>query len=942
MIKIAHLSDLQIRTLSRHKEFRSHFENLYISLRDNKPDAIVFVGDLVHQKMSVSPELFDITAQFLTSLADIAPTILVAGNHDCLLNNPSRMDVITPIVDALKNPRLHYFKHSGVFKVYKDIDGRADYPKLGNVCFSVFSCLDKEDLWPKVGDVPKDAISIGLFHGMIEGCQFENDYIPEGDGCYKLDHFLSKVDYLMLGDIHKTQMLDKECRAGYCGSLIQQNYGESTKKGYFLWDIKTKDDHEVQFVELPNLCPFYTITLDSTLMIPAFDIQKGARIRIACPQLSAAEEKDLRDELQKLYAPVEIKIVDEVNILNRDVKTQKNVVKVENLRNVSVQETLIREFLKSDALPEKTLESIFQINKRLNALLENEEDVLRNVRYNIKSLKFDNLFSFGSGNVLEYERLKGINGVFGRNAVGKSSLAVDVPLFALFNKISKEGAVKNNLYINDQEDRCSVEMDIEIGTDKYFIKRETEIYFTGKRTGDTEEKGRTQVFFEKTDAQGVKTNFTGEERSETDKEIKKIFGTPEDFMITAVAPQFELINFLKNRGTDRKKIIGRYFDLDIFEKKYVLANDELKNLKRKVKSYEGKNFDVLLETVRAKLESTKNEIQQKNSAAELFRERKEELDKEVWSLEQDHQSNTSVIRSTISEHETKRTFLEREVANLTKELASFSKYLCVQNPDCCMKQKEAEVRERIEIAKVKLSKNDLTIKDLVEQEKSLLLAQSNEKTILLDQKWTAREVMFMALRETGYQLQALNTSLGALRATEAQLQLERTDYDQTRKDYDAYHYFVKAMGKDGISYDIISANLHVINTEIKKILAGTVPFDIFLEDEDKEVNIYLKHGNNKKRIIEICSGAEKTLAAISIRAALMSVTTLPVPNMIVFDEIFDSLDADNLEAATKVLQNLKRLFEVILIITHSDNVKDICDSVIFIERDAKGYARING
>ena len=150
------------------------------------------------------------------------------------------------------------------------------------------------------------------------------------------------------------------------------------------------------------------------------------------------------------------------------------------------------------------------------------------------------------------------------------------------------------------------------------------------------------------------------------------------------------------------------------------------------------------------------------------------------------------------------------------------------------------------------------------------------------------------------------------------------------------------MGKDGISYNIIASNLHVINLEIKKILSGTVSFNIFLEDEDKEINIYLKHGNNKKRAIELCSGAEKTVAAIAIRAALMSVTTLPVPNMIVFDEIFDALDPENLEAVNKILQNLKRLFEVILIITHSDTVKEICDSVIFIERDAKGYARIGG
>lgn len=940
MIRICHLSDIQIRTLSRHKEFRAHFANLYKSLKEKKPNAIVVAGDIVHQKMNVSPELFDITAEFFTNLANIAPTILIPGNHDCVLNNPSRMDVITPIVEALKNPNIHYFKHSGFFRLYEDSISRVPVEGLEDVRFAIFSCLDKEEVWPTEKDISADTINIGIFHGMIEGCQFENDFTPEDEGCYKLDYFLSKVDYLLLGDIHKAQMLDEDCRAGYCGSLIQQNYGESLKKGYFLWDIKSKDDHEVEFVELQNLCPFYTISLDSTLAVPQFDIQKGARIRVITPQLSTAEEKELRDELQKLYAPVEIKIVDNVNIANRDVKTERNTVKVENLRNVAVQEALIRNFLKSEALPEKTLESIFDINKKLNALLENEEDVLRNVRYKIKSLKFDNLFSFGAGNIIEYEKLRGINGVFGRNGAGKSSLVVDAPLYTLFNKISKEGAVKNNLYVNDQENRCDAQMEIEIGVDKYFIKRETEIYFAGKRTGNAEEKGRTQVLFEKLDGQGNKTNFTGEERSDTDKEIRKVFGTPEDFMITAVAPQFELINFLKNRGTDRKKTIGRYFDLDIFEKKCILANDELKILKKKIKMYEGKNFDVLLEDQRAKLETTKDQIQTKNTEAELLQKKKEDLDKEIWSLEQNQNNKMSVVRSTISEYETKQTFLEREVNNLTRELESFSKYLCVQNPDCCMKQKEMEVFVKLGAAKAKLLQNGSAIKDLAEQEKILLLEYSAEKSKLILEKKAARMEVATKLRELNTQVQALNGSLGAMKANITQLQAEQLDYEQTRRDFDAYHYFVKAMGKDGISYNIIAANLHVINAEIKKILGGTVPFEIFLEDEDKEVNIYLKHGNNKKRIIELCSGMEKTISAIAIRAALMSVTTLPIPNMIVFDEIFDSLDSDNLEAATKILQNLKRLFDVILIITHSPSVKDICDNAIYIERDEKGYSRI--
>ena len=33
-----------------------------------------------------------------------------SGNHDCNLNNLNRMDCLTPIVDNLNHPNLHYLK----------------------------------------------------------------------------------------------------------------------------------------------------------------------------------------------------------------------------------------------------------------------------------------------------------------------------------------------------------------------------------------------------------------------------------------------------------------------------------------------------------------------------------------------------------------------------------------------------------------------------------------------------------------------------------------------------------------------------------------------------------------------------------------------------------------------------------------------------------------
>ena len=117
--KIYHISDIQIRNLKRHTEYERVFENLYKFLRkDNEGNSMVYIGgDIAHSKTDMSPELVDQLSRLFKNLADICPTVIIAGNHDCNLNNRSRLDVLTPIVDNLKHPDLHYWKDTGIYYV---------------------------------------------------------------------------------------------------------------------------------------------------------------------------------------------------------------------------------------------------------------------------------------------------------------------------------------------------------------------------------------------------------------------------------------------------------------------------------------------------------------------------------------------------------------------------------------------------------------------------------------------------------------------------------------------------------------------------------------------------------------------------------------------------------------------------------------------------------
>ena len=149
---IHHISDIQIRNLKRHKEYEEVFERTYEEVKKHKNNAVVYIGgDIAHSKTEMSPELVDQLSRLFKNLADICPTILIAGNHDCNLNNRSRMDVLSPIVNNLQHSDLHYLKHSGVYK-------------CADVKFVVWDVWEKEDDYIEAKDVDGNT-KIVLFHG---------------------------------------------------------------------------------------------------------------------------------------------------------------------------------------------------------------------------------------------------------------------------------------------------------------------------------------------------------------------------------------------------------------------------------------------------------------------------------------------------------------------------------------------------------------------------------------------------------------------------------------------------------------------------------------------------------------------------------------------------------------------------------------------------------
>jgi len=243
--KIIHFSDLHIRLFKDHDNYRKIFQNAINEWKEINPDRIVFTGDLVHSKNQMTPELIEFMSWVLNECAKIAKTIIIAGNHDMLENNLTRLDALTPVVDSLNNKNIVYYKNRGV---YED----------ENINWCVYS-LFEHNLPPEITKTP-DKINIGLFHGPIQGLYTDIGYKFE-DG-YDTSKFRG-CDLVLCGDIHKRQVFDIPGgkKAYMVGSFAQQGFGEKINKhGYGIYNI-SEDKYE--FVDLINEKPFLSFFIDS-------------------------------------------------------------------------------------------------------------------------------------------------------------------------------------------------------------------------------------------------------------------------------------------------------------------------------------------------------------------------------------------------------------------------------------------------------------------------------------------------------------------------------------------------------------------------------------------------------------------------------------------------------------------------------------------------------
>jgi DNA repair exonuclease SbcCD ATPase subunit len=702
------------------------------------------------------------------------------------------------------------------------------------------------------------------------------------------------------------------------------------------------------------------------------------------------------------------------------------------------------------------LAGIEKINRDVNSRVQPSE-LQRNISWKPIKFDFSNMFSYGEKNIINFDKVNGLMGLFAPNAQGKSSL-FDAISFCLFDKCSrayKAAAIMNN---RKQDFHCQLEFSID-GV-QYGIRREGRTINKGKNV-------KVDVDFWREGDAG-RESLNGTERRDTNQIIESYVGRYEDFIMTALSLQANNALFIDKSQSERKDLMAQFMGLDIFDKLYETATNDIKDVNALIRNFRKTDFTSELaqketdlnekkieygelDAEKTELETRKVDLDERiislsqqlvpiqanlditslnakaqkivddlktwgdakfdkteklTEAKELVREAKEMIDSKVSINDMDiadAQIQLNLVKGQIKDTLHQIQLLEQSIDSNKEKLSHLAEHEYDPNCNFCMnnvfvkdaKETEKKLDEQagqLETLNILLGalKGQLVElngvdeqfnqwKEWTDEHKRLLVVRErlegdirtadskiellqtqkesvkadidryfeNEETIIrnqaldvqIDNVRREKQGVEKQISDVNKLMLKLMSDVGATKTYIDNMVAKMEEVKELESKNQLYTFYLDAVKKDGVPYELIAKALPAIENEVNNILGQVVDFSIAMDTDGKNINAKIVY-EDQEWALEMCSGMEKFISGLAIRVALINICNLPRPNFLVIDEGFGTLDADNLSSLFMMMQYLKTQFDFIWVISHLEQMRDIVDGLIEIKK-IDGFSKIN-
>lgn len=365
-----------------------------------------------------------------------------------------------------------------------------------------------------------------------------------------------------------------------------------------------------------------------------------------------------------------------------------------------------------------------------------------------------------------------------------------------------------------------------------------------------------------------------------------------------------------------------------------------------------------LTSLKTNIGTIEGEIEKVNIKLESLYERKDHLDSHKYNEECDvcMENSKSILEtkdavgSQIKDFNDNLQEFEKEKLDLTIKIDSLSNYEEEWDKYKDAKDKEDKLDREISQLINKLSTTEteeIRLDTQVTQQTQLIDEYYKNEKQIIKNKEIREQITGVRQKQTGIkdELKRINSDVLKLNGRVSALQNQKEtiedridevkNLEQQSKLFD---FYLNALGKDGVSYELIEKSLPMIEGEVNNILAQIVEFGMQLEIDGRNINAYLVYGDQRWSL-DMCSGMERFISGLAIRVALINVCNLPRPNFLVIDEGFGTLDSENLQSLFMLFTYLKTQFDFVMVISHIDSMRDVVDGLIEIKK-INGFSNV--
>jgi DNA repair exonuclease SbcCD ATPase subunit len=710
----------------------------------------------------------------------------------------------------------------------------------------------------------------------------------------------------------------------------------------------------------------------------------------------------------------------------------------DNVMDTTYQRKLFKEWLEGSKI-DVDWDRLLRLDDKVNDKLKQIRDIEYRYRnWYIKELEWDNFLSYGDGNKLSFDGLRGITTISSNpaNQGGKTALSVDLLLFLFFNETTRTKVAAQVFNKFRDVNTVRVKGKINIDGGDYIIER------TLIRTKKKTEEGynvKTDLNFQKVMADGTTQNLEGEQRRETDEFIRKSIGDVDDFLLTIIATSDNLEDLIHTLPTQKGKLLSKFIGLEVIEQKEEIVKELKSAWAKNLKSDQYNSGDLTKEIndlgvkikdlnddnnfCNTKLDELKVDITETNSIkdtllsqkitidTEIIRLRPEDIDREIETitekskkskekydiLKEEFDKLTEIEYDSQTHKEWKQQLGDLNIARSHKSIKKDAVQDLIKNLEegefcslCKQPLKDVDHSDEINSNKLTLEELIKNIKDLdveIEEAKKEIekldkikeqVDDYDRKSIMIDKIGLEMENLRLQLKEKKDLKKKYEDNIGNIEKNKDldskilgynakldRLNRERDGYlsriQRNKSDVERaedtitknkeliktikieeevkiiFEIYIRMVGKNGITKLIMKNVMPLLNSELERLLSDSSNFKLTVDINAKqEVDFILEkedeNGQTISYLLTEGSGFEKTIGSLALRVVLSRISSLPKPNIIVFDEVLGKVANENLELVGNFFQKCSEMFDNIFLITHNPLVKDWSNNVITIEK----------